>query len=506
MSVNLIIADDEYFIRQRIKKIIPWERLGLTFAGEAEDGNEVMGILHSVKADILLLDIKMPKVDGITAAQHIKESFPDVHIIILSGYNDFEYARTALRYGVKDYLLKPVSAEELEDALSTVIDSILTERRQTLELELFNKYNKNLSLEDVRFGKLTWQDFCAAYPAFEEYSCCLFCALYAYEQSEISARSLMTALTDESLHCEHLQDSDYIHLFQVFLHPDCSSEEESRVFRILEDFTAQQKAYTYITQSEIFSVAGDWNTSYQLCTHSLVYRYFSPSSSVKKVSSASPAFSSSLRDDLLRLRKSLPAVLAGQNDSQLRSWADQLFADLKKDKEPELLVLTVTEIFTVYHIYFGLLSDSPSGISDFVSSLLEAEYSLNALKDEIIFYGEQCLQKVNIAPSDSALCSKVIQYIYQNYTDEAFSVAQIASHFHLNPSYLGSVFKKVNHTSLLQYISEVKVNKAKQLLTETDLKISEIAEKTGFSDVYYFSKRFKKITGFSPKEYALRHS
>ena len=112
MSLKLLIADDEYFIRQRIKKIIPWEKLNLTFAGEAENGQQVIDHLEKEPVDLLLLDIKMPQMNGIETARYIKEHFPSVHMLILSGYNDFEYARTAIRYGVKEYLLKPVAAEE----------------------------------------------------------------------------------------------------------------------------------------------------------------------------------------------------------------------------------------------------------------------------------------------------------------------------------------------------------------------------------------------------------
>ena len=106
MSLKLLIADDEYFIRQRIKKIIPWEKLNLTFAGEAENGQQVIDHLEKEPVDLLLLDIKMPQMNGIETARYIKEHFPSVHMLILSGYNDFEYARTAIRYGEKEYLLK----------------------------------------------------------------------------------------------------------------------------------------------------------------------------------------------------------------------------------------------------------------------------------------------------------------------------------------------------------------------------------------------------------------
>lgn len=115
---NVMIADDEYFIRQRIKKIIPWDELALNFIGEAENGQEVLSLLAKGKTDIILLDIKMPRLTGIDIAGYIQQTYPQTKMIILTGYNDFEYARTALRCGVIDYLLKPVNNEYLIKTLA----------------------------------------------------------------------------------------------------------------------------------------------------------------------------------------------------------------------------------------------------------------------------------------------------------------------------------------------------------------------------------------------------
>ncbi len=113
MQLNIIIADDEYFIRQRIIKIIPQEELDIHFIGEAENGIEVLELLRQHPVDLILLDIKMPRMNGIEVAESVYRNYPSTKIILLSGYNDFEYARSAMRFGVMDYLLKPVDASTL---------------------------------------------------------------------------------------------------------------------------------------------------------------------------------------------------------------------------------------------------------------------------------------------------------------------------------------------------------------------------------------------------------
>ena len=233
MSTGLIIADDEYFIRQRIKKIIPWKNLDIEFAGEAENGKQVVELLGKVRADILLLDIKMPQMDGIETARYIKERFPHVHIIILSGYNDFEYARSLLRYGVKEYLLKPVSAEELEKALSDCLASLEAEKRGIL-----------LSVS-IRNIKRTQRWKLCAHQAQAGQSCALlilnfqlffqfFLCIFLSENTGSPLSGLADRFRRAGFLCHHRQIGDYIYILQIFLH---TPEETDHAVSFLTDLS-----------------------------------------------------------------------------------------------------------------------------------------------------------------------------------------------------------------------------------------------------------------------------
>lgn len=501
MKINVIIADDEYFIRQRIKKIIPWEKLGLTFCGEAENGKQVLDLLENKPADILLLDIKMPQMDGIETARYITEHFPHIHMIILSGYNDFEYARSMLRYGGKEYLLKPVSPEELEKALADCIHSVLQNRRKETILRLYQEYKKTQELESVRNNTLSWNEFCTIYPEFSEYRHSLFCAFYVSDNSADSLRAVSARIQNTGYQCCCWQDGDCIYFMQIFLHTDSEAE---LIDSALYSYVVQQNVYTYIARGNIFPISANWLEQYRLCSFALMNRYFCEKPAVEPIS-ALPEHTD-FRKELQKQRKTLPALLNSQDEEKLRTYLDQVFSMLKEWKDPNFISATVTEIFTTYFLFFNVFRDTRCSTARAVSTLLEDEHSLNALKDDCLTYGLQCMHENALPPSDNILCGKVIEYIEKNYEDTTLSVAEIAAHFQLHPTYLGSVFKKSKHTSLLQYISEVRIEAAKELLTTTDLKISEIAEKTGFSDIYYFSKRFKKITGHTPKEYARKHS
>ena len=169
MQTTLVIADDEYFIRQRLKKIIPWTALNLKLAGEAENGVEVLNILNEQHVDIVLLDIRMPKMLGTETALHIRQNFPDTQVIILSGYNEFEYARSALQNGVSDYLLKPVDPSALLSSLENCIEKISQRQKTTAKLKSFDRHMRSNALADVRDKKISYAEVCLKYPDFSQY-------------------------------------------------------------------------------------------------------------------------------------------------------------------------------------------------------------------------------------------------------------------------------------------------------------------------------------------------
>lgn len=497
MSLKLLIADDEYFIRRRIQKIIPWEKLNLTFAGEAENGQQVIEHLEKEPADLLLLDIKMPQMNGIETAKYIKENFPCVHIIILSGYNDFEYARTAIRYGVKDYLLKPVSAEELERALSECIRFIRSEHQTRHTLEHYEHFHLCSLLANIRDGLIPYSELCSQYPEFSKFTHTTYCSIYVSEQSHDAALKLAEHLRTHDFTCEYMQESESVYILQIFF---STEEEVGHIGSCFTEFISGQDRYSFLYIENYFPVTADWKPYYTRTLHLLTERYFSPESNICLRYSHPKC--ADFFDELQKIRKQLILILNSQNETSLTEYIDSLFLSIGQKKSSDYLTLVIHEIFVVYHIYFHIPENLAEPITEFTASILDTEYSLPNLKSEVLFYGLQCLQKTETIPSDIALCHRIMDYIGENYTDSGLSVSQIAATFQMHPSYLGSVFKKVQKSSILQYISDIRIHAAQQLLKEGTMKISDVAEATGYSDVYYFSKKFKKHCGCSPKEYA----
>lgn len=497
MSLNVCIADDEYFIRQRIKKLIPWSSMNLTFIGEAENGEQVLQYLHNQKIDILLLDIKMPKLNGLEVAQYIQKHFPATHIIILSGYNDFDFAQSAIRAGVKEYLLKPIVEDDLIHAISSCIHSITEHANTRQRLEMYERYELIHQLSDVRNGLQTFTSLCQTYPIFQRFSHSIYCSIYSDKSPSMTTSTLAEKLRENGYHCEYTQESECVYILQIFVK---DPKAFSRIGSIFTSFLNLQKNYVFLYLDEVFPIQMPWLPYYQRTLHLNNERYFSKQSNlcIRYEHSEPPKF----KEEMIAIRKKLISILNSGEIDMLKEYLDEIFQSVCTKKSCDYLCLVFIEIFTTYHIYFHIPKHLSQSISEFASTLLATEFSLDSLKDEALFYGLECIQKIDAIPSEVALCKKISDYVEQNFQDPSLSVSQIAEHFGMSVSYLGSIYKKVNHLSIIQSITNIRIEHAQRLLKEGNLKITEIAESSGYSDVYYFSKKFKKTCGCSPKTYA----
>lgn len=498
MLLNVVIADDEYFIRRRLIKIIPWQKLSFLFAGEASNGAEVLEYLHTVPVDILLLDIKMPKMDGLEVCEYIYHHYPDTKVIILSGYNDFEFARTTLRYRAMDYLLKPIDQEVLAASLSQCRAQILLERKERMQLEQYRHFEKCSVLTDVMNRVLTWDDYCSAYPDARYTQSCLYTGLYQDTDSSETIQDLKEAVCRAGIECEYFKELDYIYVLQVFFQ---DGAQEERFYSLLPDYLSHRSCYLFFSVGIPVPIGEDWSGPYRNILRMLNYRYFYDSS-VILYEKELPVPGKPIID-LSRTRDRLLYYLNGKDETGFMDYLASLFDEILLTKDPSMPSLIVTECFVTLGIHFDSADSPYNDIREYVSQLLDEDYRLDNVKNAVISAALQCISRREPAPSDISLSKKIISYITENYSDPELTVATVAEQFNLNASYISSLFKKTNHISLLQYITKIRLEHSRQLLTENRYKITEIAEMVGYSDVFYFSKRFKRAYGCPPKDYRL---
>lgn len=497
MAIHVLIADDEFFIRQRLKKIIPWEELGLTFAGEAQDGQEVLRLLKEQPIDILILDIKMPRMDGICAANLIHQNYPEVHTVILSGYNDFEYARQALHYGVRDYLLKPVEETLLISTLKTCIASVRDAKKQHRQMRLYYHAQLCTLLHHVLYGSAGKEELYSRYPHLKDMELTLFLQMYDGNAIDETVLELARSLRGLGYACEYCHHSEYICTLQLFF---LKAQDLSLFKAHLDNLAATAPPARFLCVGQPIPMGENWLPAYKRVRQGLGMRYFESSPLLLPETMAE--LKQNYAPELSKIRHKITLCLNNRNERELTEEIQRLFTRIKDKKDAEYLHMVLLELFLSFHISHQLPGTTSAGITGQVAALLDEEYRLFELFQTAVSYGRQCIPYNTSQPSDVALSHKLMQYIHTHYTEPDLSIAKIAGEFSLNPSYMGTAFKKANNISILQYMANVRLEAALMLLKENRYKISEVAEMVGYSDVFYFSKRFKNAYGCPPKDYA----
>lgn len=496
MNLQVAIADDEYFIRQRLKRIIPWEELDLSFSGEGENGVDILNLLKTERPDIVLLDIKMPKMNGIETAQYIYENHPSVKVIILSGYNEFEYARSTMKCGVSDYLLKPVNPDDLCLALKDCIRKIEKERADSTKLQTLHRHEQRNYLSLALSGQFSLHDLLVSCPSLIGYHYGLCMGIFVDDETDQSLLALMDVLHSLSPVCEFFKETDYSYSLLLC---SKSKDEIKHLGSKLTSFIHKSKPFTYITLSSMFSLEEDWTIPYQQVLRALNQRFYSRNSDLHL--EYEPVTVQEINPNFTKIRQKLILFINTQDQKGFRYFIKELFDDIQKKKNINYMQLIVTDIFLTYHIYYPEHFTDDRNMRDFISMIMDEEYSLTNLETTVISYGLKCMDSTKNAPSDVMFNQKITSFIQQHYTDPELSVNKLAEHFQMNASYMGTLFKKINNQSILQYLIQTRMDAAIKLMAQHQYRITDIAEMVGYSDVFYFSKRFKKLYGCSPKEY-----
>ncbi|MGN6714556.1 response regulator transcription factor [Anaerocolumna jejuensis] len=496
MTTNLVIADDEYFIRQKIKKLIPFEELDIEFIGECENGSEVIELLSKCRIDIILLDIRMPKLSGIEVAKYVFEHHSDSKIIILSGFNDFEYARTTFRYGVFDYLLKPVEPDALTAALKTCVQKITLEAEQKEQLAKYYHYRKCMKLSDVLRGSLELNSLQHQYPEIRQAEYSLFEGVYTVMECEATAKELAALYQEQGVDCEYFIESEHIFYIQFFLKDDTL---EALCRYLCKKFAKDTNTRCYFAFSSMFPIEQKWEPHQKEALFLLGDRYFGSGPDLtKQLTAAQPPQSI---PEISDIRHSLLLILNTNDISGFKKYLEHLFHIIGERKSCHYLNLVVAEILLTFSIRYPDSKLTGYRLHDYINAIIAEDYLLEELKNTICSYGLKYMDNAGAIPSDLMLSKKITAYIQEHFTEPDLSVTKLGLIFQLNVSYMGSVFKKTNGQSLLQYITFVRMEASRKLLMSNQYKVGEVAEKVGFTDVFYYSKRFKKMYGYSPKDF-----
>ncbi|MCX7709027.1 MAG: response regulator [Clostridia bacterium] len=529
MELKVIVADDEKWVRAAIVNTIPFERLGLTLVSEASNGIEALALCKQHQPDILLTDIMMPGFNGIELIEQLKEFLPEIKIIIISGYSDFEYAKKALKHGVSEYVLKPVDEAEITKALSNIKNALLNERKRREEEEFFKSaYRKHalpsayekflneiiientLTLENIKSKLHSFQI------RFDSQYFSVFCfSPYTPASLNNSQSSYYKKITRRVMQ-RYLKGITFpktgtsTELITIVNHP--MPELPQNYNKIL---SLCQRIYEKRFRDKIS--VGISTSSRQLTKLPILYkqaldalsrRFWDPEDQIFYF----PAFHQGQEIRFSLNESDLNGILLGikvSNCNPAFDYLDSLYSSFteKKCYNPDeikeffwLFILNLLNHLNLNLSFIELEKANNKGVHpyDALRSITTLNSLLSNTKDMIQRISMHYLDKNPIENEDIIGTAKKI--IDENYFSD-ISLDFIANHLHFNAAYFSEYFKKETGMSFIDYKTSVRIENAKKLLCTTALNVNEISSKVGFNDPKYFSKLFKKITGMTLQDY-----
>ncbi|MDF2923002.1 MAG: response regulator [Paenibacillaceae bacterium] len=511
MKGSLLIVDDEPLIRKGLAKLVESNPLGWTVVGEAGNGREAVAKLDELKPDLVMTDIRMPLMDGLELAGYISENRPETAVIILTGYRDFEYAQKAIAYSVKQFLLKPCPEEEvcrvLQLAYGQYREQADARERETVQrrakedqllrsvlLRLPYDAEEAALLEKKLAGREVWLLQVDSYFPPEREFRSKDLKLLQFAIGNILQEKL-AALPEDSRWITLEYDS-----FAFFLPPDRENaqffSEAAGIVQKLLGITLTAKRCG-IPQSLRETVA--W-------LNALLRGREDNGNTEADEGKAGPR-ELPLNETKVRLiRSELTALLLLGRPGELK---DYLAGILHSIRQPSVsLDSAKIEAFcmamAMHDVMRKELEADPAVTGDMGSRVAELNLIYTSQDVEQWLDGQtrvfnQALLHWQTA-RNSGLINRAVRYIEEHYAEEC-SLAAVAAHTHLSANYFGNLFKKETGESFSGYVSRFRLDKAKFLLKNTDMKIAEIAQAVGYPDSNYFATAFRQTIGLPPTEY-----
>ena len=538
-EIKVFLVEDEMVIRRGIKNSIDWEKEGYIFCGEASDGELAYPMIIKEKPDILITDIRMPFMDGLELCKLVKKELPDIKILILSGYDEFDYAKEAIRLGVTEYLLKPISSGKLLEALNGVSESI---RREKEDKDLVHKYmeemRENTEHEKQKFfeqmiaGNLSMADVLETGKKYEmNLSAGMYnLLLFRFTLGEENRKS-GELLGEAEYAIEKLTERlEYVFEFQrgvegwaFLLMADNEEQMSERVKELSKDLEEIMKNYSTIAYfggiGQPVARLRELERSFREAERALAARFTMELNRIISVEDIRMAQNVDTLDDIEitsfgeieKTRTMLEKFLNNGAEDEIDEFVDVYISELPEENLKSVLMRQ----YIIMDAYIVMMSfcEKIEGIEGEMQA--QSEELKNSMKtiqtlEEIKNYIRMLLKKI-IGVRDTISgrrYSDIIEIakdqIRKTYMLDEISLNTIAAEVGMSPSYFSSIFSKEMGKTFVEYLTEIRMDRAKELLMCSSMKTSEIGYEVGYKDPHYFSYIFKKTQNCTPKEFRAR--
>ena len=525
--IKVFLVEDERIVREGLRDMIPWEQYGFVFAGEAQDGEVALPMVRRIRPDILITDIKMPFMDGLSLSRLVNRELPDTRIIILSGYDDFEYAQQAIELQVDQYLLKPITKANAIKALEQTKKRIEEEQDQKEYLQTFTRearkyedYSRRAFFEKLVSGALSVQEI---YEQAEKLEIELDAESYNIVLFSIHTPGNVTGYSEGLSRMEETLLRYFIRIPDLLLFRSSLLSHAVLIKGSVEEVrTLTAQCVEVIRQhcsSGEFPV--DWHVAvgtpvsrlsglhrcYADASHALAFRHLLPRQHV-------------LTTDLLRQNRNdderYGAVDSGKLDPLIiTGFVEKGLLEEIGDFVSEFFGDLGDAVDSMMFRHYLILSARINAISavrelgldreELVKRLPPAEIDLSGEDLKAYFrdvlYAAIRLRDEETQKQSGDLVTSALQYIDQHYTEESISLNSTAKAINVSTNYLSAIFSQSVGQSFVEYLTQKRMTRAKQFLRQSNKRTGEIAAEVGYRDPRYFSFVFKKTQGCTPREY-----
>ena len=524
---KLMLVDDESEIREGLREVIDFASFGFEVVGESGTGVEALRLAETLRPDLVITDIRMPLMDGLTMARQMSKTLTTARFIILSGYDDFEYARQAIEIPSMGYLLKPISAEEFKHVLRDAKQKLDEEFEKQRDLNRLRAHFhtslpllRQMLLSSLLTGELDIESVLRAAPRYDVslegpvYALALFREpavgqgapwavddpeLRSFAASNIAGEILQAKLRFYSFHYGGM-------LATLLFLPD-DKESFSLAIDVLEE--ARQKIAYYLNSPILIGVSAPCAALSELpqCARqalsALNQSALMGEAQVLCITDMEPDSHNAPVVDEYALNSLGASLKLGEAD-QARGLVGELLADCQREQiNLQAYRVYLLEILMVFVRAARDLALRAPALERHQSELLEhfvlcpppeeAAAALLALCGEFAAAARE-----NRASSSQLLSQRAIEYIRTRYMQDDLTVEKLCKHLHVSSSYFSALFKKETQKTFVQYLTDLRMDEATKLLLSTDMPTARIAAAVGITDPSYFSYCFKKHFGMSP--------
>ena len=532
---KILLVDDEILVRDAIRENIDWGKLDCELIGDCENGKQAVEFVKTHEVDIVLTDILMPYMDGMELSHFLHDNYPDVLIVIFSGFGEFEYAKKAIQYNVSEYMLKPVTAMELTNVIENMKEKLDSRKKEQRKMESLTQvsqdYHKNanvirskaldclvkctrevqVSLDELERMGITFQ---AASYRVAVFDIDTYSEMYQMDMDKQQESALMAfvlfnvgdeIVVQEKAGVVYQEGNNRV---CIIFAGNRTKEFSENIHRICHEI---QKKVKEVIGLETSIGIGSWVRSpyeliysYRLAAKAIDYRYLLGGNLLFDMEEKKTDNSIFLINDLETLTE---AIKSGDR-RLMEETLGQIETEIKSALvEKSYACIYLQQVIRAIGNTCQSLSEEPEKI------IAQREALLKAVTEQRMFsqaaalvekYAQEVFDELQELNSSSGQRQGMLamDYIQKNYMDPGLSLNSICSYLNISTSYFSTIFKEMTGETFIEVLTRVRMEKAKELLENTTMKNYEIAEKVGFSDPHYFGISFKKITGKTPTEYA----